>query len=156
VGNSCFILLQTGGRIKKQDNTGFILLTNCVVIPEEDNVLGNKKDYHQGHYIKHDHNAVYRKVIEEYQKEQLSLAEAESRVIDMQKRAQEMRLEQIRLQQLQNQEAELAELANAMQLFMSMIEEEKRKIIILRNNLAFLVLMMADPFLMVGGVRILH
>jgi hypothetical protein len=94
-------------------------------------------------------------LIDKYRNEERNLQQTESAVIDLTKRAQELKLEQIRLDRI-GQEIQSSLMGKEIERLMVFIAMEAEKVRKSRNNMAFLVLMMSDPFIGAGGVRILH
>ncbi len=144
---ACNILLQTGDKLLLQTGD-FLLLTNCVV--DEFQPLGNKKDYHGGHYNKHKYDD-----LEQYLGKEI--VAVETTVIDLKQREQEARLRQLELTRLADARSkmELARVEAEMAFFRNEILLNQRRLLDLQNQLALLVLSMAYPFLNLGGLKVM-
>ena len=111
---TCFILLQSGGKIIKQAGDGFLLLTNCVV----DNLLapnGNRRQEYQPTY----HELKERRAIErKFEEAELNLKANQIKVEELEfKRLSDLadNAMQLELLQLLAQQQELTQLIERLQ-----------------------------------------
>lgn len=139
---ACNILLQTGGKIVLESGAGYLLLNNCVVPDVEGG--GLPQDNYYQPYIRRDKQEAAQDIVR-----------AETSLIDLRQRAQEARLREIALRQSNDlaDEQELARALSAQIYLTKQIAIEARRLLVLRNNLALIVLSAANPFLRIGGVK---
>lgn len=119
------------------------------VIPVDDETSGGSV---YGHYAYNDpYNPARKEVLAE------SIVQVETSLIDLQRRAQELRLKEIALRRTQetkyNQLKEEAKLQASLAFILQQIELERRNLLALQNEFALLVLIMSCPFLKLGGVQ---
>lgn len=143
--STCYILLQNGGRIIKQSGDGFLLLTNCVVTPE-DTVLGGDFS-HLDTWLERQ-NEKYRGAKREKERKEQEIIEQKLAVQALLNEKRD--LEKQKLKQNEKQitalQREIESANNILKLLNEQLAKYEADLLIQHNLLAEILLMDSDPF----------
>jgi hypothetical protein len=134
------LVIYSAFQIGSYQSNAYQVNGGSVVIPE----MSGGLDY--SHYAYNDpYNVRHKEVLEE------SIVQAETSLIDLRQRAQELRLKQLARQTAKDLR-EMAQLEASLKFIQEQIILESRNLLRLQNEFALLILIMSCPFLRIGGV----